>query len=132
VTELVGVGRELKKTIGWQYTTSKVRKQDGEGTFAGTHGNDRVAPIRVIREAAIELARSTQSRRSLPSIAMPARAPNETLAPCSREIGKRPFELAWRFATGCTGLSAAGSILSAADGSSGLFQADGSQPAGPD
>jgi hypothetical protein len=62
VTELVGVGRELKKTIGWQYTTSKVRKQDGEGTFAGTHGNDRVAPTAVVRGTAIGPPESTQLR----------------------------------------------------------------------
>ena len=28
-----------------QYTMSKVRKWDGEGTFAGTRDNDGVAPI---------------------------------------------------------------------------------------
>jgi hypothetical protein len=33
------------KTTGWQYTMSNVRKWDGQGTFAGSRGNDEVAPI---------------------------------------------------------------------------------------
>jgi len=36
-----------------QYTTSKVRKWDGEGTFAGTRDNDGVAPIAAIYVIAI-------------------------------------------------------------------------------
>jgi len=34
-------------------TMSKVRKWDGERTFAGTRGNDRVAPSTDLRTAAI-------------------------------------------------------------------------------
>ena len=30
---------------GWQRTMTKVGKSDGEGTFPGTPGNDKVAPI---------------------------------------------------------------------------------------
>jgi hypothetical protein len=30
---------------GWQRTMTKVGKSDGEGTFPGTRGNDKVAPI---------------------------------------------------------------------------------------
>jgi hypothetical protein len=33
-----------------QYTMSKVRKWDGEGTFAGTRDNDGVAPIAAVPE----------------------------------------------------------------------------------
>jgi hypothetical protein len=33
---------------------TKVGKSDGEGTFAGTRGNDKVAPIPVVRGSAIE------------------------------------------------------------------------------
>jgi hypothetical protein len=33
---------------------TKVGKSDGEGTFPGTRGNDKVAPITVIPETTIE------------------------------------------------------------------------------
>jgi hypothetical protein len=87
VTELVGVGRELKKTIGWQYTTSKVRKQDGEGTFAGTRGNDRVAPIPAVRTTAIVPRNSTQSghRRNRVRTAVSAR--KRPLRPGQTQLG---------------------------------------------
>jgi hypothetical protein len=39
------------KTTGWQYTMSNVRKWDGEGTFAGSRGNDGVAPVPAVRRA---------------------------------------------------------------------------------
>ena len=52
-------------------------------TIAGTHGNERDAPSAVIPALAPERGSSTQSRRSLPSIRMPARAPKPifTVAP---------------------------------------------------
>jgi hypothetical protein len=37
---------------------AKVCKEDGEGTFAGTRGNDKVAPIAVAHAAALERASS--------------------------------------------------------------------------
>jgi hypothetical protein len=40
----------------------------------------RIAPIPAVRDAAIEPRESTQSRRSLPSIAMLARAPKPTIS----------------------------------------------------
>jgi hypothetical protein len=48
---------------GWQCTMTKVGKSDGEGTFAGTRGNDKVAPFPVIRVAAAEPRISTLTRR---------------------------------------------------------------------
>jgi hypothetical protein len=38
---------------------AKVCKPDGEGTFAGTRGNEQDAPIPVVREPAIEARCST-------------------------------------------------------------------------
>jgi hypothetical protein len=35
----------------WQRTMTKVGKSDREGTFAGTRGNDKVAPIPVLDSA---------------------------------------------------------------------------------
>jgi hypothetical protein len=40
-----------------QFTTTKVGKSDGEGTFAGVRGNDEVAPTAVIGATTIENAR---------------------------------------------------------------------------
>jgi hypothetical protein len=39
----------------------KVCKSDGEGTFAGTHGNGEVAPIAAVPEVAVELEDSALS-----------------------------------------------------------------------
>jgi hypothetical protein len=49
---------------GWQYTMTKVGKSDGEGTFAGTRGNDKVAPIAVLRCSHAEWRGSTLTRPS--------------------------------------------------------------------
>ena len=52
---------------------TKVGKWDGEGTFAGTHGNDGVAPTAVIRGTAIEPLGSTLSGRPPQSATMASR-----------------------------------------------------------
>jgi hypothetical protein len=44
---------------------AKVCNQDGQETFTGTRGNDKVAPTPAIREAPIEPSGSTR-RRHLP------------------------------------------------------------------
>jgi hypothetical protein len=43
----------------WQRTMTKVGKSDREGTFAGTRGNDKVAPITAIPATASEPLQST-------------------------------------------------------------------------
>jgi hypothetical protein len=39
---------------GWQRTMTKVGKSDGEGTFPGTRGNDKVAPIPAVHATTTE------------------------------------------------------------------------------
>jgi hypothetical protein len=52
---------------------STVRKRDGEGTFAGSRGNDGVAPIAAVWEAAIELLDATLKTHSWPRLRMVGR-----------------------------------------------------------
>src|ERR1700730_1906856 len=58
---------------------TKVGKSDGEGTFPGTRGNDKVAPSPVVQLSTGQRARSTQSRRS------------KTPRADGRVAGKRPL-----------------------------------------
>jgi hypothetical protein len=43
---------------------TKVGKSDGEGTFPGRRGNDKVAPIPAVRKVGIEQHNATRSRHS--------------------------------------------------------------------
>jgi hypothetical protein len=56
-----GIGRELHR-----FALMEVCKRNGEGTFVGTHGNGRDAPIPVIRANTIGRSLSTHNRRSRP------------------------------------------------------------------
>jgi hypothetical protein len=62
----------------------------GEVTFAGTHGNDEDVPEAAVRSGRRHRQYATLSGRSLPSIAMPARAPNRALplGPINGELGR--------------------------------------------
>ena len=56
--------RRVEQTTGLHRTMAKVCNQDGEETFAGTRGNDKVAPIAVTRGTAMGPPGSTRSGHS--------------------------------------------------------------------
>jgi hypothetical protein len=43
-SNVAGGGTPSDVLAGWQRTLAKVGKSDGEGTFAGRRGKDKVAP----------------------------------------------------------------------------------------
>jgi hypothetical protein len=51
---LPGRRSSSQQTIGLHGTIAKACKSGGEGTFSGTHGNGKVAPIPAVRCATIE------------------------------------------------------------------------------